>query len=813
MWNSYLKIVCRSLFKNKISSTINLFALSIGLAAFLFICQFVAVELSYDKFHTKSNRIFRIINDRYQNGRLIQHSTYSYPAIGPAMARDYPEVETYTRLLVPGGETIIKADNQIFLGDKSLFVDNNFLAVFDFPLLIGERRSALKEKRSVILTEQIARKYFREDDLSKIVGKEIYWSTESQPYVVNGICQNPPGNSHLEFDILLSYSSLFSPEHRDPDESWTWSSVRSYLLLRPEGDPTVLASKFDDFCDRYFQGDKVTGSFEKFALQPLKDIYLYSDLEYEYATTSNGKAVWSMMLIAGIILIIAFLNYVNLTTARSLDRAKEVGVRKVMGAARTQLIKQFTIESISLSLLALLIAVLIVQILKPLFADALGISLHSIQDVVSVNSFAIVVLAIGVIAGIVISGIAPALLLSSYQPVLVLKGKFSRSSKGQKLRKALVVFQFTASCALVVATLIVSTQLDYVNKADLGIDIQNTMIVSPPMRTAFDSAYMGRVSAFKHAVRQLPQVIGASTSSHIPGQRPFRTFGIRLVNGPDQVQHTMNQLVVDEGFFKMYDIKPLAGRMFEWPDYNFDWNKVDKTVINRNAQVLLGKDMEDIIGTELSIGDKKWTIVGVVENFHQQSLHNPIEPILFTPDYGTFNPTSIRLSGSDYLGCIDQIKRAFEKSFPDNAFNYSFLEDSFNDQYNGDLRFGAILSIFTALAVVISCLGLIGLSAHSASQRTKEIGIRKVLGASVESIIALLSIDFMKLILFAAFLSIPVVYFPVKSWLMNYSHRISPGVFLFVLPVVALLLIAGLTITAQVLRAARTNPVDTLKSE
>lgn len=808
-----MKIAYRNLCKNKLFSAINLFGLSLGLAAFVLICQFVSVELSFDKFHSKSERIVRIINDRYQNGKLAQHSTYSYPAVGPAMARDYPEIETYTRLLVPGGETIIKADNQIFLGDRSLFVDNNFLAVFDFPLLVGERRSALSEKRAVIITEQMARKYFQEENLSRIIGKELYWSTESQPYKVNGICQNVPDNSHLKFDVLLSYSTLYSPDYKDPDESWTWSSVRHYLLLNPGADQKILASKFEAFCNRYFQGDRITGSFEKFFLQPLEDVHLYSDLEYEYAITTNGWTVWAMLLIAIIILLIGFLNYINLTTARSLDRAKEVGIRKVMGAARIQLIKQFTIESISISVFALLIALLIVQILQPSFANVFEVNMASVQDLTSMNTFAAVALAVGVTVGIIVSGFGPALILSSYQAVSMLKGRFVRSSKGQTLRKVLVIFQFTASCALVTATLIVSTQINYMNNADLRINIKNTMIVSPPMRTSFDATYMGRVRAFKHAVTQLPQVISASTSSHIPGERPFRTFGIQLVNASDQTKHTISQLVVDADFFKMYEVELLTGRMFEPTDYNFDWNKVSKIIINRRAVALFGQSMESIVGMELSIGDKIWTIVGVVENFHQQSLHNAMEPILFTPDYGTFNPTSIKLTGNDYQTSIDQIKMTFEKFFPDNAFNYFFLEDSFKNQYKRDSSFGIILNIFTALAVIISCLGLIGLSSHSARQRTREIGIRKVLGASVKSIVALLSIDFIKLILLATVLSVPVVYFPVNGWLMNYSYRISPGVILFVLPIVAILTIAGITIIAQVLNTAKANPVDTLKYE
>jgi putative ABC transport system permease protein len=339
------------------------------------------------------------------------------------------------------------------------------------------------------------------------------------------------------------------------------------------------------------------------------------------------------------------------------------------------------------------------------------------------------------------------------------------------------------------------------------------MIVSPPMRTSFDSTYMGKVQVFKHAVAQLPEVIAVSTSSHVPGSRPYRTFGIKMTSGSTTGQHTMSQLIVDEDFFKMYQVKLLAGRMFETTDCSFDWNKVNKVIINRSALNLLEQSIESIIGRELTVGDKVWTIIGVVENFHQQSLHSAIEPMLFTPDYGVFNPTSIKLSGSNYQNAVQQIQKISERVFPDNAFNYSFLENTFQSQYLGESRFRTILNLFTTLAVIISCLGLVALASHSAKQRTKEIGIRKVLGASVRSIIALLSVDLIRLILLSTILSVPVVFFAMQSWLMNYSYRVSLGVVFFAIPMVAVLTIAAITIVAQVFETARTNPVDSLKHE
>lgn len=810
---SYLKLAYRNLLKNKTFSLINILGLGLGLAAFILIFEYLTFEFSYDKFHGNADRIYRVINDRSQNGKQIQHSTYSYPAVSPAMAKDYAEIDAYSRILVPGGDALIKTENGIFLGDKSLFVDDSFLKIFNFPLLIGDKSSALDKKRVVILSERIAKKYYQTDDLSKIIGKELYWGSETQPYTIEGICKNIPENSHLQFDILLSYSSLYGPDHTELDESWTYSIVRHYLLLNKEKDYEILQSKLADFSGRYFQGDKVTGSHEKFILQPLNDIHLYSDSEYEYAKTTNGKAVWIMLLVSVIILIIACINYVNLTVSRSIERAKEVGVRKTMGAARAQIIKQFILESMLLSALAVISALLIVLSVQHPFNELLGTELTIWSIFSFTSSMAAIIWVSALIGGLFLSGFYPAFILSSHTPVTVLKGKFLHSARGQFLRKSLVVFQFMISCTLVTAALIVSMQLNYMDKIDLGLNIERTIIVSPPLRTAFDSAYLRKVNTFKHSVQQLSHVTHVSTSSHVPGTKPFRTFGIKLQGESSSLQYSMNQLVVDEDFFNMYNVKLLAGRMFEASDCNFDWNLVDKIILNRRALQILDKDVNDIVGRKLTIGDKLWTVIGVVEDFHQQSLHNGIDPMLFTPDYGTTNPVSIKLSDEDYLAVINQLKSLFQTSFPDNAFSYSILEDNFNNQYQSDKQFGNVITVFTGLAIIISCMGLIGLSSYAAVQRTKEIGIRKVLGASVTNIISLLSIDFIKLVLIATLLSIPATYYFSDAWLINYAYRITPNLFIFTLPIVAILIIATLTISIQILKTAKTNPVDTLKYE
>ncbi|SHH14240.1 putative ABC transport system permease protein [Chryseolinea serpens] len=811
MWANYLKTAVRNQLRNKAFSAINISGLVIGLTACLFIYQFVSFEWSYDRFHSKSDQIYRVIDDVDYQGKQIQHGTMTYPAVGALMAKDYEEIALHTRMLVPFGESIVKANNQVYLGDKCLFVDEHFLSVFDFPLVAGQP-SVLQEKYTAILSESMAKKYFGQADAQSLIGKEFFWSTEPTPYTVKAIAKDVPENSHLQFDVLISYASLYHPDNRSFEESLTEKPyVRHYLLLHPETDDQVLEEKFIAFSQRYFTADKAVGKVHAFTLQPLKQVHLYSDYAYEYAQTSSGKVVWATVWIAGIILVIAWINYINLTTSRSLDRAKEVGVRKVMGANARQLLKQFVFESVLVTTLALLAAVLLVLLLQKPFNAIVDGDRSLWTTFAALDPKSIIILVAASIIGLALSGFYPAFILSSFQPVTVLKGKFQRSAKGQFMRKILVVFQFTAACALVTATFMVSRQMEFMRKKDMGIAIGNTMVVSPPMRTLFDSTYQGRMKTFKHALQDLSQVVSVTTSSQIPGARPYTTSDIRLNEG--QERYTANQLVVDEDFFTNYEVKLLAGRTFAFSDCNFDWNKVKNIIINRSAMSLFGLNTENVLDAKIYIGDKEWTVVGVVENFHQQSLHTAIEPMLFTPDYGPFNPTSVKLTGGDHPASIREIKTLFEKFFPDNAFQYYFLEDQFNKQYNDDRKFSTLTKVFTILSVIISCLGLIGLSTYTAIQRTKEIGIRKVLGASVMSIIALLSIDFIKLVLVAVVLSVPLAYFGMEEWLSRYAYRINPGVLVYVMPMGGILLIAAGTICGQVLKTAKRDPVSTLKYE
>lgn len=814
MLTNYLTITFRNVVKHRVFSAINIAGLGIGITACLLILQFVMYELSYDRFNEKFDRIYRVTNDRFQHGKLIQHGTITYPTIGPAMAADFPEIESYSRLM-PSGDLNVKVEDRFFRGEQCHFADEHLLTIFSFPMLAGSPGDALKGRYRIVLTESTARKYFqfKGDDWSQIVGKHLYWGLDPEPYTITGICTDIPENSHLQFDALASYETLYTPENHDADDSWTWSDMRHYVLLRPGVDHKALEAKFDAFSERHFQGDKVSGSVEKFFLQPLRDSHLYSDYEYDIAKVASGKAVWSMLVVAGFILLIAWINYINMTTSRALERAREVGVRKVMGAVRTELMRQFILESVVISLFAFFTALLLSALVQKPFNDIIGATLSPVKVLEAMNGTSIIILISVMVAGILLAGFYPAVVLSSYQPVVVLTGKFTRSGRGALTRKALVVFQFTASAALIASTLVVSKQLKFMNDAALGIDITNTIVVESPERTPGDSSF-NRFQAYEQELTTLKGVTGAASSNNIPGARLGRVFNVRLASMPESSNVTFSFLAVDFNFLSTYGMKVVAGRNFDATDHHPDWNQVRNVVINRRAARLLNlSDDEQAVGRNVNFWDKEWTIIGVVPDFHQQGLKRELEPIVMIPAYSSYSRTSVKVEKEHMNEAIGQIERVFNKHFPGNSFDYFVLDEYYKGQYRDDDRFAKVVNIFAVLAVVISCLGLIGLSSYTIAQRTREIGIRKVLGASTPGIVTLLSMEFMRIALLASLLALPLAWFAMKSWLESYPYRIAPGWALFVVPVASILIITAITVSFQIVRTAAVNPAKTLKYE
>jgi putative ABC transport system permease protein len=816
MLKNYLKIAYRNFLRNKTFFLINIFGLVTGLASCLLIAQFLSYELSFDNFHKEKDRIFRLTNDRFQKGMRVHHGVTTYPAVGPAMAKDYPEIERHTRFMHGFGNLSVKLENDIDIhnGGIYFFADNQFLSVFTFPLLAGDSQSALNEPYSIVVTKSKALAYFNSEDkdLAKFLGKNIYLGTDKQPYAVTGICQDIPENSHLKFDALVSYATLI---RKAPiaEDSWMWSDMRHYFLLRKGVDHKKLQDKFEDFIARHFQGDQLTGSVEKFFLQPLDEIHLYSDYEYDLAQTTNGKVVWGMLIIACFILGLALINYVTLTTSRAIDRAKEVSIRKVIGSKRAQVMLQFIIESLITLTISLALAIVTVAVLQPMFNLLFGINLQLLQVISTASPVIILSLVCTLILTLFLASFYPAFILSSSQPALALKGIHAQDS-GNLLRKGLVIFQFAIATTLVIGTDVVSRQLQFLNEADLGLNIKQTLIINPPERIVWDSVFLERMNSFTNEALSVNGVHSVATSNRLPGQRLPRIFKVYLKDQPSENHYTMSTMGIGLDFFDSYKIELIAGRNFVPGDYSIDWSGIKSLIINETAAKSLGFNKAgDALGRELFIETRFFMIVGVVEDFHQESMKRPKEPMMFRPLTGISQFISVKLDENMKQQIIVTLQASFKKFFHDNPFHYYFLEDSYNNLYYEDNRFKRVIQIFSLLTVIISCLGLIGLSSYSVMQRTKEISIRKVLGASYINTISLLSMSFIKLVLIAILVALPLAYVIMQNWLAGYAYRIELAWFYIIAPGFFVLLIAVVTVAFQVLKMALISPAKSLKYE
>ena len=816
MIKHYLKVSFRNLWKYKSFSAINILGLAIGMAACLLILQYVSFKLSFDQFHKNAKNIYRVVNDRYQQGKLIQHGTITYSGVSKAMNDDYEEVAQHARI-APGGEVIFTYNDKKIAEDQVIYADSNFLALFDFPLIAGDKRSVLKEPNAMIISESLVEKIFdyKGDDYYQFIGKALKYGTDSALYKVEGIFKNVPENSHLQFRILVSYKTLINA-WKESDYDFTQSDFWHYVRLKPGTDYKVFNAQLGAFSQKHFQGNKISGSDETFYLQPLSKAHLYSDFEYEIGTTGSATVVWALLVIALFIVTIAWVNYINLATARSVERAREVGIRKVVGCERRQLIFQFLSESAIVNLMSMVLAIILVLLLQQAFNKLLNYQLSlSYLLTKGLNGYSILIGLISIIiAGIFVSGLYPAFVLSSFKPIAVLKGKFSSSQKGIFFRKALVIGQFTVTIALIIGSLVVMKQIKYMNHKELGFNMDQVLIVKPPTLTNWDSTFISRTNSFKEELKQLAHVKAAATSWSVPGGDIGRSFNVRQADSATTNRFTVRRTAVDYDFLNVYGIKLIAGRNFTQADHDPRGSKLHNMLINRSAAKLLGfSSPANAIGKTILSGDRKWDVIGVVDDYHQKSLRYPLEPIIFMPFYSTNSQISVKLTPGDLPGTIQQIKRKYEAFFPGNLFDYNFLDETFNRQYENELLFKKAFGIFAGLAIFVACLGLLGLTMFATIQRTKEIGVRKVLGASVSNIVVLLSKNFIKLILLSTIVAFPLAWWAMHLWLEDFAYRVNIGWWIFILAGASALLIALTTISFQAIKAAIANPVKSLRTE
>jgi putative ABC transport system permease protein len=805
MFKNYFKIAWRNIKRQKAYSTINIVGLAIGIAACLLILQYVSFELSYENFHDKKDRIYRVKQDRYDNGKLSTEWVGGAFAAGNSFKDAIPEIEDYVKV-VDNGNVIAEINNQPVKIEKVFFATASYFKIFTYPLIGGDGKKALTEPFTAAISATTARKLYGTTD---VVGKRLSLNRNSD-YTVTAVYTDAPANTQLKPDILLSYATLvkFRGPDNNPETAWLNDGCLTYLLLREGTDPSEVEKKFVPVVDKFTAEDmKRYNAAVTYSLQRLTDIHLNSHYMGEPAPNGDGKTTYLLLGIAFFIAIIAWVNYINLATARAINRAKEVGIRKAVGSQRRQLIIQFLSESALLNGFALILAIVIVMLAIPGFNQLSG------QNV-SFSLFTKISFWIGLtglfVVGVFFSGLYPAFVLSGFQPIQVLKGRMVTTTQGSLLRKGLVVFQFTASLFLLIGTVAVYRQISYMREQSLGINIDQTLVVSEPI-VGIDSTYIQRMSTFKQELKQKASVSDVSVSTTVPGQEVYwNAGGIKLVGADETTQKQYRVIGVDYDFVRMYGLKLIAGR-----DFSKEFGTENRAVIyNRKAVELLGFNKpEEAVGKRIDFWGNQYTIVGVTENFHNQSLREAFEPLIIRliPDLRGY--VSVKTPASKASQTVALLKEEWNKFFPGNTFEYFFLDDHFDEQYKADQRFGQVFGLFTSLAILVACLGLFGLASFTTVQRTKEIGIRKVLGASVAHILRLLYKEFAFLLIIAFVLATPLAWLMISNWLQGYAFRTNIHWSFFVLPLVMILVIALATVSFQSIKAAIANPVKSLRTE
>jgi len=813
MITSYLKIALRNLFKRKGYTILNIAGLAIGITCCLLIFQYVAFERSYDNFEKDTDQIVRLRLDSYQQGKLAWQSATSYPAFGPTLKKDFPEVEDFCRLI--DANLLLSNDerNIKFNEEKGYYADPSFLSMFNIQLLKGNPKTALDAPDKILLSERTAKKYFGNEDP---LGKRL---TDRDPdytrtFEVTGVFKEFPSNSHLAINHLVSYSTLgsilrFSGDTTNATEtSFGWYDFYTYLKLKHGTDLKKLESKFPAFCDKYINNNewnKTNNVRAAIYIIPLRDIHLYSNYNQEAEVNGNGQSVSFLFLIGFFIIGIAWINFINLATARSMERAKEVGVRKVLGALRSNLIRQFLIESFLLNMVAFFLALACVYLLTPWFNQFTG---RVVQTSFSLPAdywpgF------IGMfLSGSFLSGIYPAFVLSGYQPVTVLKGLFKSSSSGLLLRKGLIITQFATSVVLIAGTIIVYQQVNYMRKQNLGVNINQTLVLRGA-ESITDSVYQNVYQPFKTELLKIPGIKNVAASTSVMGKEIYWTNGSHKL-GPNNKSVTLYNIGVDYDFLTSFDLKLIAGRNFS-KDFKTDEKAV---LLNEKAAQLLGfTDYNKAVTESLVSRGDTVKLLGIVANYHHQGLQKAIDPMIFRLVPNSRDAYSVKIESQNMAATIASVQKIWNKYFPADPFNYFFLDDYFNKQYNADQLFGKVFGLFAFLAILIACFGLLGLSAYNVLQRTKEIGIRKILGASTQNLLFLLSKDFLLLVLFAFIIATPVAWWVMHNWLRSFAYRINIYWWVFAVAGLASLLIALMTISFQAIRAALANPVKSLRTE
>lgn len=816
MIQNFIKIAFRGFSRRKGYTAINIFGLASGMAVCLLILLYIKRESTYDNFQEKKADVYRLVVDRRYPSRTTSYAIIpqSYAA---AVKKDFPEVKQSVRVFdfLGGGNLLIRIGERRFEEKNYLLADSNFFAVFSAVFLAGDPLQPLEKPNSVVLNETTARKYF--GDPAKAVGQMLEPEGNDQPpLLVTAVVKDWPENSHFRFNLLQSTTGrafLF-------ETNYVNFACFTYLLLQPGTIPGKLESKMPALIKQYASGDiekhfaqpfsqfQAQGNGYHYYLQPLEKIHLTSQLENEFEPNGSEKALQIFSLVAFFILALACVNFINLSTARSVERAREVGIRKTFGSEKKELVVQFLVESVLMSLTAMFMAVLIIIALLPFFNQITG-QHFKISEMVS-PFYCLVLLAMAMVTGLA-AGLYPAFVLSSFQPILVLKGKFKSSRKGLVLRNALVVFQFSISVMLIVCTIVVRTQMDFMTSNNLGFTKEQVLLIDRSDRLENSSA------AFKNALEEMAAVQSVTGTSAVPGQPNY--FGVSWLTLGSKQPMTGRGIVTDDNYQKALGLELKEGRYFS---RSFPTDTLS-LVLNERAVAELG--LTDPIGKQLISPDAnfnapdgttlRYTVIGVLKDFHFQSMHRQITPLVFVyaGRRNNFFVMAVRLKAGDPRKAITAIQEKWNALVPGYPFHYDFLDKTVARQYQSETTLLKIFSFFSLMAILIACLGLLGLIAYAITQKRREISIRKVLGASVSNIAQLLSKDFIKLVLLASFIAFPIAWFVMYNWLQDFVYRIPLNGWIFLFALFIAIGITLLTISFQAIKAGMANPVKTLRTE
>ncbi len=802
MLRNTLLIVWRNLTKHSFYSFLNIFGLALGLAAGFLILQYVYYETSYDHFFANKENIYRVQLDRYNDGELTTRWAAGCAGAGHAMKEDFPEVVDFVNL--HSSEGLLSYEKEYYQPENAYYAGRSFFEIFSVPLLRGVDSLVLKDPYTAVLSRSMAERIFgKTDPLGKVLTMNDQWD-----FTVTGVFADLPERSHMAFDVLYSFETYVDLTGEEARTAWQWDGFLNYVVLQPGADPKALEAKFPAFVQRR-AGEELEqyNAGMSFHLQPLDRIHLISDFRGEIKPTGDERATYFLLVIGLFVIFIAWINYINLTTAHSLRRAREVGIRKALGSSRRQLVRQFLLESTFINLLAFGLAALLILAVFPYFNNFLGRGqAYTWPDV----PFFWVGLLLFFLTGIVVSGFYPALVLSGFRPVEVLKGKLTASGRGNGLRQGLVTFQFAASIFLITGTYVVYQQLKFLQAQDLGVDIEQTLVVETP-NYGSDSIFMAHDDLFRQQLEGESAVRAVTTSTAVPGRTPYwNAGGIRLLQQTEAESNQYRVIGADEHMVPFYGLEVIAGRNFD-ADYGGEELNV---LFNEAAMERMGfDDPQALVNQRIYFWGDTMTVVGVLKNYRQESPKQAYDALIFRYFPNASDYYSIRLGSSDMHGAMQRIKDHFQTAFDNKPFAYFFLDDFYNEQYKAESNFGAIFGLFAALAILVACLGLFGLASYVTNLRTKEVGIRKVLGASVRNLWFLLAFDFLKWVGLAILLAIPLNYFVLHNWLENFATRIGLNLWLFLIPALILLVIALGTVSYHTLRTASLNPAMTLKDE